>query len=84
MHPVLNLLLEFFFSFIRIAAAMRIAIRDIAISESRIAESKRGGRNGKEAILNGFEGAVDDGVDCVYDFVDEGLFARGLAGSGGC
>ena len=94
MHSVLNLLLEFPFpSFIRVTAvAIRIANGGIRRGRSRspyryriAAESKRGGRNGKEAVLNGFEGAVDDGVDRVDDFVNEGLkFARGgLAGGAG-
>ena len=36
-------------------------------------EAKGGGRGGEEAVLDGFEGAVDDGVDGVDDVVDEGL-----------
>lgn len=32
------------------------------------------GRNGEEAIFNGFDGAVNDGVYGVDDVVDEGLW----------
>ena len=81
-HPVLNLVLEFLlllpfpfaFAFpFHIHIPIRIGI-GIGISISgATAESKRGGRNGKEAVLNGFESSVNDGVDGIDDFVNERL-----------
>lgn len=75
MNSILNLLFEFPSSFIRAAAATTFISISIAIAVGRglVPKAKRRGRDGKEAVFNGFEGAIDDGVDCVYDFVDEGL-----------
>ena len=75
MNSILNLLFEFpssSSSFIPAAAATFISI-SIAVGRGLIPKAKRRGRDGKEAIFNGFKGAVNDGVDCVYDLVDEGL-----------
>lgn len=84
MNSILNLLFEFSSSyscaFIRAAAAAAATFISIGIAmgvafgRGRIRRKSKGsGGDGKEAVFDGFEGAVDDCVYCVYDFVDEGL-----------
>lgn len=82
MHSILNLLFEFALLMGAAAATTRISISGVG-RRGRIPKSKRGGRNRKEAVLNSFEGAVDDRIDCVYDFVDEGLFRAKPSLAGG-
>lgn len=90
MHAIFNLVLELpppvpFFTFVvhtHIIIRRSVAVRSLILIVSTD-KSKRGGGDGEQAVLNGFERAVDDGVDGVDDFVDEGLFSHRLAASAG-
>ena len=58
-----------------------IGVRDRRNAGRRLicAEAEGTGREGEETVFDSFDGVVDDGVDGVDDFVDEGL-ARGRGG----
>ena len=70
MHAILNL--HRCFGVLDVAVA--VGIWDRKTSGRLVgAESESWGRQGEEAILNGFNGVVNNGVDGVDDFVDERL-----------
>lgn len=73
MRPFLNLVLGLCEA--DVAVPIRVRDRQAAGARGRggagvLPEAERGGGDGEEPVFDGFDGSVDDGVDCVDDFVD--------------